>query len=73
MKKRILFVDDEEMVLQGLKRMLRSCRDEWEMVFVESGAKALDAMAQSPFDVVVADMRMPVMNGAELLYEVMKR
>ncbi len=73
MKKRILFVDDEELVLQGLKRMLRSCRDEWDMVFVESGAKALDTMAQAPFDVVVADMRMPVMNGAELLSEVMKR
>ena len=73
MRKRILFVDDEEMVLQGLKRMLRSCRDEWDMVFVDSGEKALDAMAQAPFDVVVADMRMPVMNGAELLYEVMKR
>jgi len=73
MKKRIIFVDDEEMVLQGLKRMLRSCRDEWDMVFVDSGAKALEAMAQTPFDVVVADMRMPLMNGAELLYEVMKR
>jgi HD-like signal output (HDOD) protein/CheY-like chemotaxis protein len=73
MKKRILFVDDEELVLQGLKRMLRSCRDDWDMVFVDSGAKALDTMAQAPFDVVVADMRMPVMNGAELLSEVMKR
>jgi HD-like signal output (HDOD) protein/CheY-like chemotaxis protein len=73
MRKRILFVDDEEMVLQGLKRMLRSCRDEWDMVFVDSGAKALDTMAQAPFDIVVADMRMPVMNGAELLHEVMKR
>jgi HD-like signal output (HDOD) protein/CheY-like chemotaxis protein len=72
-KKRILFVDDEEMVLQGLKRMLRPCRDEWDMVFVDSGAKALDVMAQAPVDVVVADMRMPVMNGAELLGEVMKR
>jgi HD-like signal output (HDOD) protein/CheY-like chemotaxis protein len=73
MKKRILFVDDEEMILQGLKRMLRSCEDEWDMVFVDSGAKALETMAQSPFDVVVADMRMPLMSGVELLYEVMKR
>jgi len=73
MKKKILFVDDEEMVLQGLKRMLRPCRDEWDMVFVDSGAKALDTLAQAPFDVVVADMRMPVMNGAELLNEVMRR
>ena len=73
MRKRILFVDDEEMVLQGLKRMLRSCENEWDMVFVDSGVKALEIMAQSPFDVIVADMRMPLMNGVELLYEVMKR
>lgn len=73
MRKRILFVDDEEMVLQGLKRMLRPYRNEWDMVFVDSGAKALETMAQTPCDVVVADMRMPAMNGAELLSEVMQR
>src|SRR5260221_7430114 len=43
------------------------------MTFVESGAKALEVMSQSPMDVVVSDMRMPGMNGAELLGEVMKR
>ena len=73
MKRRIIFVDDEEMILQGLQRMLRAERNEWDMVFVDSGAKALDAMAQEPFDVVVADMRMPTMDGAELINEVMKR
>jgi HD-like signal output (HDOD) protein len=72
-KKRILFVDDESMVLQGLQRMLRPMRNEWDMSFVESGAQALELMAQAPFDVVVSDMRMPGMNGAELLNEVMKR
>jgi HD-like signal output (HDOD) protein len=72
-KKRIIFVDDEKLVLQGLQRMLRPLRDEWEMEFVESGATALERMAQLPFDVVVSDMRMPGMNGAELLREVMRR
>ena len=72
MKKRILFVDDDPLVLQGLQRMLRSMREEWEMEFVESGPIALEAMAKSPFDVVVSDMRMPGMNGAELLNRVMK-
>jgi HD-like signal output (HDOD) protein len=72
MKKRILFVDDEALVLQGLQRMLRSMREEWEMEFVESGAKALERMALSPFDVVVSDMRMPGMNGADLLGQVMQ-
>ena len=61
------------MILQGLQRMLRSMRDEWEMVFVDSGEKALAAMAGTAFDVVVTDMRMPVMNGAQLLLEVRKR
>ncbi len=73
MKKRLLFVDDEPMILQGLQRMLRSLRSEWDMAFADSGAKALEMMAEMPFDVVVSDMRMPGMNGVELLSEVMKR
>jgi HD-like signal output (HDOD) protein/CheY-like chemotaxis protein len=72
MKKRILFVDDEPLVLQGLQRMLHGMRQEWEMAFSESGSKALELMAQTPFDVVISDMRMPGMNGAELLAEVLK-
>lgn len=73
MKKRILFVDDEPMILQGLQRMLRPMRDEWDMVFVEGGERALAGMAERRFDVVVTDMRMPVMNGAQLLTEIRKR
>lgn len=73
MKKRLLFVDDEPLVLQGLQRMLRSARHEWDMVFVASAEEALTCLAQQPFDVVVSDMRMPGMDGAELLNEVMKR
>jgi len=72
-KKRILFVDDEPNVLQGLQRMLRPLRDEWEMTFVSSGAEALQRLAQAPFDVIVSDMRMPNMDGAQLLTEVMQR
>jgi HD-like signal output (HDOD) protein len=73
MKKRILFVDDEPLVLAGLRRMLHGMRKQWEMVFVESGDAALGFMADSAVDVVVSDMRMPGMNGAQLLNEVMKR
>jgi len=73
MKKRILFVDDEPMILQGLQRMLRSMREEWDMEFVEGGEKALAAMTERTFDVVVTDMRMPVMNGAQLLTEIRNR
>lgn len=73
MNKRILFVDDEPMVLQGLQRSLRSMRAEWEMEFAASGPEALATMARSRFDVVITDMRMPGMDGAQLLDQVKKR
>lgn len=71
MKHRILFVDDDAMVLAALQRMLRPMRSEWEMEFLDSGAKALQRMREQPFDVILSDMRMPGMNGVELLQQVM--
>lgn len=73
MTKRILFVDDEPMVLSGLQRSLRSMREEWEMAFVTSGSDALQRMEQQQFDIIVTDMRMPGMSGTELLEEVKRR
>jgi HD-like signal output (HDOD) protein/CheY-like chemotaxis protein len=73
MNKRILFVDDEPMVLQGIQRSLRSARHEWEMEFANGGPEALELMSRNPFDVVITDMRMPGMDGAQLLEEVKSR
>ncbi len=47
--------------------MLRRQRDEWDMVFAKSAAEALACMAQAPIDVIVTDVKMPVMDGVELL------
>ena len=71
--KRILFVDDEPKVLEGLQRMLRPQRKQWEMVFANSGAEALSVLETAPFDVIVSDMRMPEMDGATLLEQVQQR
>jgi HD-like signal output (HDOD) protein len=73
MKSRILFVDDEPRVLQGLQRLLRPLRDNWDMCFKASGAEALDELSAQPYDVIVSDMRMPGINGAELLEQVKQR
>ena len=73
MKKRVLFVDDEAHLRQGLRRMSYLLRDEWEMEFAASGVQALEVLAQTTFDVVVSDMRMPGMDGAQLLHEVRQR
>lgn len=64
---RILFVDDEENVLRGIRRMLRAQRGDWQMDFVSSAEEALNYLENNPVDVVVSDMRMPGMDGATFL------
>lgn len=69
-KRRILFVDDEPSILDGLRNRLRRKRDQWEMHFALGGKDALVQLAGLPFDIIVTDMRMPGMDGATLLKEV---
>lgn len=69
-KPKILFVDDEPNILDSLRLMLRSMRSTWEMNFANGGVEALALLADNPHDVVVSDMRMPGMDGAQLLREV---
>ena len=72
-KPRILFVDDEKNIIDGLTRMLRPYRYEWEMFFVLSGQEALEFMQHTNIDLLITDMRMPQMNGAELLQIVQEK
>ena len=64
---RALFVDDDPAVLGGLKRMLRSIRNEIESEFVDNGSEALTRMQSDGYDVVITDIRMPGMSGIEML------
>ena len=73
MTHRVLFVDDEPKILDGLNRMLRPLRAEWDMAFSPGGADALSRFEIEPYDVVVSDMRMPGMDGDEFLSEVRRR
>jgi HD-like signal output (HDOD) protein len=72
-KKKLLFVDDEPNILDGLRRMLRSLRNEYDMHFAAGGSEALALMEGERIDVVVSDMRMPGMDGAELLETIQKK
>lgn len=68
MKDRVLFVDDEPNVLDGIRRQLRN---RVEIETATSGAAGLDIIrSQGPFAVVVSDMRMPEMDGARFLARV---
>lgn len=69
-KRRILFVDDDPNILSGIRRVLRSMRDDFDLQFAECGRDALQFMASNEVDVIVSDMRMPGMDGAELLKQV---
>jgi putative nucleotidyltransferase with HDIG domain len=68
--RRILFVDDEQGVLDGLRRLLRPRRHEWDMGFVLGGEAGMTQLAAEPYDVIVCDMRMPGVDGATLLKHV---
>ena len=72
-RERILLVDDDEQVLRGLRRVLLPMSGQWDMSFANSGAAALEVLAETPADVIVSDIRMPGMDGAELLQHVLKR
>jgi HD-like signal output (HDOD) protein len=71
--RRVLFVDDELRILDGLRRMLRAQRFEWDIAFATGGEAALSLLEASPFDVIISDMRMPGMDGAKLLGQVRER
>jgi HD-like signal output (HDOD) protein len=67
---RILFVDDEQQLLEGLRDTLRRQRGIWDLEFALGSDEALEALGRDHFDVVVTDMRMPGMDGADLLARV---
>lgn len=72
-RKKILFVDDDPAILQSLKRATRQMRNEWDCKFANGGREALGLQDNEAFDLIVSDMRMPEMDGAELLKETRKR
>src|SRR6266850_3329367 len=71
--KNVLFVDDEPNLLAGLRRTLHPPRGEWQMSFAVGSAQAIEFLEQSSFDVVVTDMHMPGLDGADLLSQVKQR
>ena len=69
----VLFVDDEPQVLEGLRARLQPLVGKWHMTFVDSGADALARFEQTPHDVIVSDISMPGMDGAQLLHAISER
>lgn len=66
----VLVVDDEEDILESLTAVLEEFLPEAKVLGARSALVAQDLMKKSPPDVVVADFRMPGMNGLEFLSEI---
>ena len=65
MEERLLFVDDEPQVLSAIKRMLID--EPCEQLYASSGKEALSLIKEHPVDIIISDMRMPVMDGVAFL------
>ncbi len=70
---RLLFVDDDPSIVQMLKTVVEVLEPAWQTRSAESGPRALKLMETDRFDVIISDMGMPGMTGAQLLNEVMRR
>lgn len=66
----ILFVDDEISLLRSLERVFRRMDDEWNTHFTDTGEDAIQKLNESNFDIIVTDLRMPGMDGVQLLSRV---
>lgn len=67
---RVLVVDDDDILLRAFERTFRRT---YELHAASSGEAALAVLAERPVDVVITDFSMPVMNGIELLQQVVAR
>lgn len=72
MARRILIVDDEETLTFSLYQSFILAQQDFEVVTADNGQDALDKFQQKPFDLIISDIRMPEMNGFDLLNRVKK-
>lgn len=66
----ILVVDDEEHAREGLSKILT--REGYGVETAANGKEAIDVIKRQSFDLVITDMRMPLMDGFEVLREIKK-
>lgn len=67
---RILLVDGNADLLQEIRRAFWKRHRSWEVLLAQTGAEAVQALARDPVDIVISDMALPDMEGADLIHQV---
>ncbi|MDP2943748.1 MAG: response regulator [Candidatus Omnitrophota bacterium] len=69
MAKKILVIDDEELIIKSLKKLLE--KENYEVFVAKNGQDALAMVEEEKFDLIIADIRMPGINGVETTQTIM--
>jgi PleD family two-component response regulator len=67
MRKKLLFVDDDQNFLSSIARLLRPCEQDWELILATSVTQAFQSIRDNNIDVIISDIFMPGTDGMELL------
>ena len=70
--KKVLIVDDEETLTWSMARSLSRDKDKYEVIIANNGKEALNLLTKSKVDLVISDIRMPDINGLDLLVKIRK-
>ncbi len=65
--KSILFVDDDPLALDGLRRMLHPLSKTWTFCYAQSAEQALEIMENGNVEIIISDVYMPETSGVQLL------
>jgi len=70
--KKVLIVDDEETLTWSMARSLSKDKDNYEVLIANNGREALNFLEKNKIDLVISDIRMPDINGLDLLVRIKK-
>ena len=70
---KILVVDDEKFIRQGIKYMLEEDIKDIQVIVANNGFEALDRMLNHNVDIIITDIKMPIMDGITLISEIRKK
>lgn len=68
MAKKVLVIDDEELITKSLLKFLKN--EGYEAAIAKSGKEALEKIKETDFDLIISDVRMPEMDGIETIKQI---